>query len=51
MFDFEEITKNGYLNEWYAIPVLVALILIKVIAEKKYEKSLDKKKKDSNKES
>ena len=46
MFDFEEITKNGYLSEWYAIPVLVALILIKVIAEKKYENSLDKKDKD-----
>ena len=46
MFDFEEITKNGYLNGWYAIPVLVALILIKVIAEKKYENSLDKKDKD-----
>lgn len=45
MFDFEEVTSNGYLNEWYAIPVLVLLIVFKVIAEKKYQENLDKTKK------
>lgn len=46
MLDFEAITKEGYLNEWYAIPVLVLLIAFKVFAEKKYQDSVDDKKKD-----
>ena len=51
IIDFDELTSNGFLSEWYAIPVLVILILIKVFAEKKYQDNIDenskKKKEDS----
>lgn len=43
-FNFEDITENGLLNEWYAIPVLVLLIGFKVFVEKKYEENINKKK-------
>ena len=45
MFDFEQLTSDGLLNEWYAIPVIVLLIIIKVFAEKKYTENLEKPKK------
>lgn len=48
-FNFEELTQNGLLNEWYAIPVLILLIVFKVFAEKKYEENLDKTKKNKDK--
>ena len=44
MFDFDELTADGFLNEWYAIPVLILLIIFKVFAEKKYQENLDKDK-------
>lgn len=41
--DFDDLTANGMLNEWYAIPVIVLLIIFKIFAEKKYEDSFKNK--------
>lgn len=46
MLDFQEMMDNGLLTEWYAIPVLVLLVVLKVIFEKKYQDSIKKRKKD-----
>jgi len=50
LFDFEEFTKEGYLNEWYAIPVLIILIISKVFIEKKYDENLNKKNNEKKKD-